>query len=118
MPSPLRLACCCTLAITAAAAPKPHLVVYLVDDLGYHDVHFGGSLDPHNSDMHTPALVELAAQGIILGRHCEPQPDPEGAAASPWPLTDPRRLLQTCTGTAARRARASTPGGSRSTSTR
>ena len=61
-----------------------HLVVYLVDDLGYHDVHFGGSLDPHNSDMHTPALVELAAQGIILGRHCEPQPH-LGAAASPWP---------------------------------
>ena len=98
MPSPLRLACCCALAITAAgagaagagaaeagAAPKPHLVVYLVDDLGYHDVHFGGTLDPHNSDMHTPALVELAAQGIILGRHCEPQPHPKELQLHPGP---------------------------------
>ena len=82
MPAPLWLACCCTLAITAAA-PKPHLVVYLVDDLGYHDVHFGGGLDPHNSDMHTPALVELAAQGIVLGRHCEPPAVPERFTLAP-----------------------------------
>ncbi len=57
--------------------------MYLVDDLGYHDVHFGGSLDPHNSDMHTPALVELAAQGVILGRHCEPPAAPERAHPGP-----------------------------------
>ena len=48
---------------------QPHVVVYLVDDLGHYNVHFGGDIDPRNPDMKTPNIEKLVAEGTILRRH-------------------------------------------------
>lgn len=41
--------------------PKPpHLIFIMVDDQGYGDIGY------HGSDIHTPALDKLAAQGVKL----------------------------------------------------
>lgn len=40
--------------------PPPHLVFFMVDDQGYRDVGY------HGSDIRTPALDQLAAQGVKL----------------------------------------------------
>ena len=47
---------------TAPAAPKPHVVYFLVDDLGWHDVPW------HNPTLKTPTLSRLASEGVILER--------------------------------------------------
>ncbi|KAH8071295.1 sulfuric ester hydrolase [Aureococcus anophagefferens] len=44
------------------AAPKPHIVYFLVDDLGWHDVPW------HNPSLKTPTLAALAADGVVLDR--------------------------------------------------
>ena len=44
----------------AAAAPKPHLVFMLTDDLGYNAPGY------RNPDLHTPALDALAQDGLVL----------------------------------------------------
>ncbi|MFG1362710.1 arylsulfatase B [Xanthobacter versatilis] len=46
----------------AADAPRPHIVYILADDLGFADVGF------HGSDIKTPNLDRLAAQGARLGQ--------------------------------------------------
>eukprot|EP00041_Stephanoeca_diplocostata_P015984 m.310808 g.310808 ORF g.310808 m.310808 type:complete len:248 (-) comp20215_c0_seq2:1683-2426(-) len=46
-----------------AAAPKPNIVFFMADDLGWHNVQW------HNTDMKTPNAAKLVAQGIELDRH-------------------------------------------------
>lgn len=40
--------------------PKPHIIFILADDQGFHDVGY------HGSEIHTPTLDRLAAQGVKL----------------------------------------------------
>ena len=47
-------------------APRPHVIVYLIDDMGWASV---GWHNPNNT--HTPNLNAAAAEGIILDRHCK-----------------------------------------------
>ena len=49
-------------ALPRDAAPKPHIVYFLVDDLGWHDVPW------HNPGLKTPTLAALAAEGVVLDR--------------------------------------------------
>jgi len=46
-----------------ATRRPPHIVFFLVDDLGWHNVGF------HNPMVHTPAIDSLRAQGVELTRH-------------------------------------------------
>lgn len=48
----------------ATAAPRPHVVFFLIDDLGYADCGFNGG-----KDIHTPNIDKLAAEGAILENH-------------------------------------------------
>ncbi|MBB5351465.1 arylsulfatase A-like enzyme [Haloferula luteola] len=56
------LLACLLSASSAAAAPKPNVVVILADDLGYGDVHALHS----ESRIATPALDQLAREGMIF----------------------------------------------------
>ncbi|KAM4709684.1 arylsulfatase B [Discoglossus pictus] len=47
----------------AASNAPPHIVFVLADDLGWNDVGF------HNSEIKTPVLDSLAAQGVKLGAY-------------------------------------------------
>jgi arylsulfatase A-like enzyme len=47
-----------------AAAERPNIVVFLVDDLGFADCGFNGG-----TDIRTPQIDALAAAGTILGAH-------------------------------------------------
>jgi arylsulfatase A-like enzyme len=47
-------------AAQTAAAPRPHILYVLADDLGWKDVGF------HGSDIQTPTLDRLAAEGVRL----------------------------------------------------
>jgi len=59
----------------AATAPRPHILYILADDLGYHDVGF------HGSDIKTPNLDKLAAEGAPLGQfYAQPMCTPTRAA--------------------------------------
>ena len=49
-------------ADAAGAAPRPHILHIVADDLGWKDVGF------HGSDIQTPNLDRLAAQGARLGQ--------------------------------------------------
>jgi arylsulfatase A-like enzyme len=51
-------------ARVAAAAPKPHIMTVLMDDVGWYDT----QINNPNSDA-TPHIGELAGAGIRLGRH-------------------------------------------------
>ena len=55
----------------SAAAPKPHIVYFLTDDYGYHDVSWT------NPEATTPHLEALRAEGLTLNRfyvyqYCSP----------------------------------------------
>ena len=80
---------------TSTALVKPNIIIFLVDDLGYHLVNLGNGTahqqhDAHNPEMHTPtvsALVQVLTkidafnsvsridlllrmqEGILLDRH-------------------------------------------------
>jgi len=59
----------------AAAAPRPHVVYILADDLGWKDVGF------HGSDIKTPNLDQLAADGARLEQfYAQPMCTPSRAA--------------------------------------
>lgn len=73
------LVSCLLLALDPAAiatAKPPHIVVAMIDDLGWQDcsVPFGPEPTPFNRRYHTPNLERLAARGTILT---------DGYAASP-----------------------------------
>lgn len=57
------------------AAPRPHIVLVIADDLGF------GDLDKYGGSERTPALTELAEQGLSLGQfHAFPLCTPSRAA--------------------------------------
>ena len=64
------LALTTTLFAVASAAPRPHIVLMLTDNLGYGNVGFTRALsgDPPSPEVATPTLDALAAEGIILDR--------------------------------------------------
>ncbi len=53
----------CCMAASAADAPRPNIVIFLADDLGWADVPW------HGSDYKLPHLDRLAAQGVRLESH-------------------------------------------------
>jgi Sulfatase len=62
-----RLACglfalmaCGTVPCPAATAPRPNIVFFLIDDLGYTDVSY------HGGELKTPNIDRLAAAGAKL----------------------------------------------------
>ena len=70
MPSHAAAGCLLLVAVAgafthvAAAAPKPHIMTVLMDDVGWYDT----QINNPNSDA-TPHIGELADAGIRLGRH-------------------------------------------------
>ena len=53
------------IATAASAAKQPHLVLMVLDDMGWSDVGFHGS----GSNFPTPQLDSLAANGVILDKY-------------------------------------------------
>lgn len=51
-------------ARTPTEQPRPHIVIFMVDDLGYADVGFNGG-----TEIQTPHIDALAAEGTILAAH-------------------------------------------------
>lgn len=49
---------------TIAAQPKPHIVFFLIDDLGYSDCGFNGG-----TEIATPNIDKLATNGTVLEHH-------------------------------------------------
>ena len=74
----------------AAAAGRPHLVMALTDDLGWNYPGY------HNPEVHTPTLDALAAEGVRLESHCEPNEQPSCGC----PVPDRGPAAQTRTSTA------------------
>lgn len=74
----LRLALTCGFASAlgaSAAAPKPHILFIVADDLGWKDVGF------HGSDIQTPTLDRLVAGGVRLSQfYAQPMCTPTRAA--------------------------------------
>ena len=56
----LRYLLCVAALAGGMAASRPHMVVILADDLGWSDVGF------RDSEMHTPNIDRMAAQGVML----------------------------------------------------
>ena len=52
-------------AVAAAAAPPPHIVFFMADDLGRANVGFLRD-DAPASEVRTPAIDALAADGLVL----------------------------------------------------
>ena len=50
-------------AIAALAAPRPHVVAVLADDLGFYDTAI------YNENSPTPQIAALASHGLRLDRH-------------------------------------------------
>ena len=51
------------IALTGTKATKPHILLFLVDDLGWSDVGFRGS------KIRTPNVDKLANEGVILDNY-------------------------------------------------
>jgi arylsulfatase A-like enzyme len=51
-------------ATIASAAPRPNVVFFLIDDLGYADCGFNGG-----TEIKTPNIDKLAAEGAVLENH-------------------------------------------------
>ena len=51
-------------ATIASAAPRPNVVFFLIDDLGYADCGFNGG-----TDIKTPNIDKLAADGAVIENH-------------------------------------------------
>ena len=60
----LRLCPSHKLVAAEATAPQPHIVIFVIDDLGYADVGFNGG-----REIQTPAIDALAAEGTVLAAH-------------------------------------------------
>jgi arylsulfatase A-like enzyme len=60
----LRLCHSHKLVAAEATAPQPHIVIFVIDDLGYADVGFNGG-----REIQTPAIDALAAEGTVLAAH-------------------------------------------------
>src|SRR6185436_14315136 len=76
-----QMAAFCLLGISlvqavAAVSPRPNIVYFLVDDLGYSDVGFNGS-----REMRTPHIDRLAKSGTVLSAfYVQPVCSPTRAA--------------------------------------
>jgi len=58
-------------ATAATAPPRPNILLILADDMGYSDV------SPYGSEIYTPNIARLAAQGMMfenfhVGAYCAP----------------------------------------------
>lgn len=53
-------------AALATAAPLPHILFVFLDDYGFHNVGWHNS---NSSEVVTPTLDALAAEGVVLERH-------------------------------------------------
>ena len=51
------------MAAPVALAAPPHLVLFVVDDMGWTDVGY------HGSDFATPNMDALASQGVVLDKY-------------------------------------------------
>ena len=51
-------------AVAAEAAPRPHVVLFLIDDLAYADCGFNGG-----REIQTPVIDRLAREGAVLESH-------------------------------------------------
>jgi arylsulfatase B len=56
-------------APAANAAPRPHIVVLLTDNMGWANVGFHRPPSLPAREIHTPNVDKLAASGLILDRH-------------------------------------------------
>lgn len=60
----LAAALCSPVFPATPASPRPNIVFVLADDLGWSDIGY------HQSDIRTPELDRLAAEGVRLESHC------------------------------------------------
>ncbi len=61
----LLLATCAPVAAqNTSAQARPHIVIFVIDDLGYADVGFNGG-----REIQTPSIDALAAEGTVLAAH-------------------------------------------------
>ena len=89
-------------SVRGAGTPPPHIVLYVVDDLGWGDVGFHRNVP--TAEVNTPTIDALVQDGIELGRHyvassCSPSraalisgrfpPHVNGLLQEPW-VSNPR----------------------------
>src|SRR2546426_12488225 len=60
----LEIFVCFHKTITKTLASRPHVIIFVADDLGWDDVSFHGS-----TQLRTPNMDALAADGIILNNY-------------------------------------------------
>lgn len=70
----------------AQQVERPNIVIVLADDLGWGDVGF------HGSEIKTPCLNALAAEGVVLDRFYTAPNGSGWAYGSTWP----RRPARSC----------------------
>ncbi len=51
------------------APPRPHIVLVVVDDMGYHNINAPGLFA--NPEIISPELARLAREGISLSNYCK-----------------------------------------------
>lgn len=71
----LLLSCLTLLVLVFASPPSPHILLLVLDDVGWADVGF------HGSDFRTPHIDALASEGVDVGRvYVQPQCTPTRAS--------------------------------------